>query len=320
MLKYVSVFLVGITVGALSVYFYNHKNTTVLSDIYPIRSKSSNYTFINPLLAYNTPVSEVGRYHELEDKITGEISKMKSDGKVDDVSVYFRNLNTGQWVGINEDKEFNPASLYKLPIMVAYYKEAETNPGVLTLKVEYKPSDGVPQDATPVKYTFGNLYTVDELINDMIINSDNVAFNMLLRGVDRNGLKNVFDDLGISYPNDVAYISPKDYAMFFRVLYNSTYLNREMSERALKLLSQTSFKSGLASSLPDTVFISHKFGIRTLNEGKPGQFSELHDCGIVYKKDNHYLICIFTKGKPDVSPAFLAEAIEDISKIIYANQ
>jgi hypothetical protein len=58
----------------------------------------------------------------------------------------------------------------------------------------------------------------------------------------------VYTELGVPLPknNDnpnEEFISVKDYASFFRILYNASYLNREYSETALKLLSETLYNN-----------------------------------------------------------------------------
>ena len=39
--------------------------------------------------------------------------------------IYFEDLNTGAWFGINERDEFLPASLSKIPVIVAILKKVE---------------------------------------------------------------------------------------------------------------------------------------------------------------------------------------------------
>jgi hypothetical protein len=41
---------------------------------------------------------------------------------------------------------------------------------------------------------------------------------------------------------------------------------------------------------------------------------QLHDCGIIYRANNPYVICIMTKG---LDQSVLAQVIADISKIVY---
>jgi hypothetical protein len=101
----------------------------------------------------------------------------------------------------------------------------------------------------------------------------------------------------------------KDYGMFFRVLFNASYLSKDSSEKALKLLSESTFTKGLVAGIPSGVSISHKFGERVM-----GDTRQLHDCGIVYLPKQPYLLCIMTRGK-DFDQ--LAGVISEISKKVY---
>jgi beta-lactamase class A len=95
------------------------------------------------------------------------------------------------------------------------------------------------------------------------------------------------------------------------VLYYSTYLNKDYSEKALELLSNTEFTQGLVAPLPRSVTVAHKFGERALPDGT----NQLHDCGIVYYPGHPYLLCIMTKG-PDFKD--LTQAIQQISSKVYS--
>jgi hypothetical protein len=57
-------------------------------------------------------------------------------------------------------------------------------------------------------------------------------------------------------------IRVKDYATFFRVLFNSSYLNKKNSEWVLELLSTTEFNSGIVAGLSPDIQVAHKFGER----------------------------------------------------------
>lgn len=122
--------------------------------------------------------------------------------------------------------------------------------------------------------------------------------------ISENDLSRIYTDLGIEIPgirNVDDFMSVKDYASFFRVLYNASYLNREMSEKALDLLSKTDFEDGIVKNLPRNIKVSQKFGERRIDD-----ISQLHDCGIVYKSKNPYLICVMTRGR----------SIDDLKKVI----
>jgi hypothetical protein len=100
------------------------------------------------------------------------------------------------------------------------------------------------------------------------------------------------------------------YAAFFRILYNGTYLSKEMSDLALEQLAASEFRAGLRAGVPEIVPVAHKFGERSDASG----MKQLHDCGIVYYTRHPYLLCVMTRG---ADFAALADAIATISRTVF---
>ena len=237
--------------------------------------------------------------------------------RVDEVSVYYRDLNNGPAFGINENEEFAPSSLLKVPLMITYLKKAETDPSILSQKVNFSGqhylSENLPQQAS---LTQGENYTIDNLLYRMITLSDNLAFEVLLNNIDSKDIQNVHKDLDIIYPSDQTpedYINVKSYAGLFRVLYNATYLNRSMSEKALTYLTKSDFHLGIQAGIPKNIVSALKFGIRDINDQGTLQ---IHDCGVVYEPENPYLLCVMTRGNNRDNSIQL---IKEISKTVYDN-
>ena len=71
----------------------------------------------------------------------------------------------------------------------------------------------------------------------MIENSDDGAATLLLANDNPDILTAVYRDLDIPAPGDKPdfTISPQQYTLFLRILYNSTYLTEINSESALQL-------------------------------------------------------------------------------------
>jgi hypothetical protein len=107
-----------------------------------------------------------------------------------------------------------------------------------------------------------------------------------------------------------ATLSVKQYAAFFRILFNSSYIDHERSERLLSVLSQVDFKNGLVAGLPSGVPVAHKFGESGYLEGE----HQIHDCGIVYAPGRPYLLCVMTRGSDIAS---LETSIADLSRFVY---
>ena len=274
----------------------------------------SGYRFINPLLECEAPASFSGPIANLRTALSDQASLFIDQDKVSEVSVYFRDLNSGEWIGINDKAKFSPASLMKVPILIAYLKLAEKDKDLLNkkLKITQEREEALSQNIIPdQEIETGKEYTVWELLRYMVAYSDNLAVNVLLENMDTVQLDRVYNELGVYIPTqDMTenFISVRDYASFFRVLFNSSYLTREMSEKALELLSQTNFNQGIVAGLPSYITVAHKFGERRLPDSL-----QLHDCGIIYRTNSPYLLCIMTRGSDFRQMASVIENLASLS-------
>ncbi len=285
----------------------------------------NHYHFIDPLISSNADGNEVPeRFEVLNYKIKSNIDDLVKHKKITAASVYVRDFNTGTGLEVYSGERYNPASLLKVPVMMAFYKIAEGRPSILNDRVTLGKTNTSKNQAAfpPQKHVEAwGTYTVDELIRRMIVYSDNDAAMSLVEclngsGHDYEWLNEVFNDLGVhELKVGSDFTDPKTYSLFLRVLYNATYLNREMSEKALTLLSQVDFVDGIRSGIPTTTPVAHKFGEFTAQtETGTVLENQLHDCGIVYAKDHPFALCVMTKGGRF---ADLSAAIGQLAKIVY---
>ena len=278
-----------------------------------VRQNASALHFTNPLLFYTSnPDSE---YDSLKNDLSKYISDAKNRGDATDISVYFRDMNSGGWTGINYNDTYEPASMLKVTTMIAYLNGSTENPSILEKKLYYIQTANQETYYTQKKITSG-YYSVRTLLNWMIVNSDNAAVTAL-EADDQDRTARVFSELQLSLPDGKStdFMSARNYSRLFRVLYDSTYLPPALSEQALSMLSQTTFTQGLVSGVPTGTVVSHKFGERTLVDAT-GTIShrELHDCGIIYKADHPYFLCVMTKGSDFTK---LQKIISDVSALTY---
>lgn len=301
----VFIFFVGLIAG---IFFGNkvifQKN---LPKFEPTRQKGFQY--ISPLLYCETSPAESNNFtKDLSSELEQYITENQNNALVQNVSVYFRIPDFGDWIGINESEKYTPASLLKIPTMMVYYREAALDPTVLSKKLKFEEDYG--NDMENLKPTNemkkGEEYTVDDLINRMIANSDNSAKNLLSLNINADEFYSIFEEVGIGrldYQKTEDFMDVKQYASFFRILYNASYLTREMSEKALNLLIKVEFDKGIAAGLPRTIQVAHKFGERSYGINNVKQ---LHDCGIVYVPQHPYILCVMTRGN----------SFENLQKII----
>jgi beta-lactamase class A len=301
----------------LNSYYYLHVEDRS-KDILQIREDSGDYKFINPLLyVSDTRNIKSSEYAPLEKNVLNYISDAEKQGKAKDISFYFRDLNQAGWVGVNQEDLYNPGSMLKVSVLIAYFKIAdEVDPNVLSDLAYYQPTDDPGQTYKPHRLLQPGYYTIKDLLVQMTTESDNDALH-ILNNLHIDEILKIYKDLRLPDPlkEDTELISPREYSRLFRVLYNVGYISNKYSEEALDILSRTTFKDGLVSGISSsTVMVSHKFGEYTNVTDQIIQYRELHDCGNVYYPGRPYFICVMTKGQD--FPA-LAKIISDISKITF---
>ena len=166
----------------------------------------------------------------------------------------------------------------------------------------------------------GKSYSTRELLEYMIIDSDNEATILLLDFIGEDYVHQVERDLGYLMPDNVVFfqdiITVRQYSAFFRVLFNSSYLNREYSNMALELMSRSHYRSGIRRSVPEGVRISHKYGRNAVPiSDHEVVTNQLHHFGIVYLNETPYLLGIMTRGDDE---RVMEQRIHDISSIVFS--
>jgi beta-lactamase class A len=286
-----------------------------ITDFYIKRLYPSDGHHTNPMLLVEKPQGGDTKLAQAKQHMHEYIDKALKSGDADAVSVYLRDIDKGNWVGINEEMDFSEASLIKVPLLMAYLKIAEKYPAILAEQILYKAENkSVPQNIIPEKTIQpGNTYAVDELLRYMIVHSDNAATDLLFNNINPKLMDDLYSSLGVNVVDNKVerFISAKGYASFFRVLYSVTYLDLDMSEKALNLLLESEFKDGIVAGIPPGIAVAHKFAERAYTNSPEKQ---LHDGGIIYYEGYPYLLCVMTKGK---NVSILKTVIRDISKIAY---
>ena len=289
--------------GVAKIYDRAPRNAPVVSD-------NSRYMLINPTILTNSSKHFIINFTPLRDKIKQIINAYPQK-----TYFYFSYLNNASWVGINERETFVAASLAKVPLAMAIYKAAEE--GKLSLTQPYTIEE------LDLNFGFGDLYktgidrsfTLEELIQIMLEQSDNTA---------QSALVNVFHRIGIDSPYDEIYqafgwvldidknvnaneINLKTLSAMYLSLYNATYISAEHSQRILEYLTHTPFNDKLAAGVPLGVVVSHKIGVS-------GETLTYSDCGIVYAPNRNYLLCLGSEGANENEARKL---MKDTSKATY---
>jgi beta-lactamase class A len=277
--------------------------------------RNKDYKFTHPAYLYDVK-NENEQLLTLKEKVFQYITKNKQSNSVDDISIYFRNLNNGAWFEINGKESFTPASLLQVAVLIATLKQAEDNPSFLDKKFLFGKRVEALKDAEQTFQLAENKsYSIKDLLGYMIEYSNDDATHLIMENLNRQVYAKLFTDLGIK---PLAQDSKKgdnqmnifDYSKFFRVLYNSSYINDEYSEFALSLLTKSAFKNGFLKNADPATVVAHHNSTLSMNKGH-----ELHEVGIFYVEDQPYFLGVMTRGK-DMNQ--LSTALSDISGMVHS--
>src|SRR3989338_778006 len=282
-----------------------------------IRENSPEYRYINPVLYTDNSNVKYPQLNRLSKNLSEYIRK--NEDKAERISVYFRDLNTSMWTGIDEDELYVPSSMFKILPLIEYLKLAENDPDIFNQLLPYKKTVDSDIHYPPRQKIENGFYSPKVLLGQSIIYSDNDAHDALMTPIIERELGNFYKNMQLSpLPEKLQnYLSPRDMSRIFRTLYNSTYLTKSYSEQALELLTKTDFTKGIVSGVEAKIAVAHKFGEYT--EYPTGLLDipnhQLHDCGIIYYPKKPYLLCVMTMGKNFNN---LEEVISNISKIVFS--
>lgn len=306
-----AVFLVGMLVENR---FIKKSENKTLAQLAP---QITQQNLISPLADRNSGTQIEGSV-DIKQQVAAMLATLPKD-QVEDVSVYFHDLVSGSWFGINENNQYAPGSLLKIPIMIAYLKLAEQHPELLAKKIvyTYARDENALQLFKPSRaLEINSAYAVDDLIYQMIVYSGNNSKNLLLDNINEQALLAIFSDLGISIPpeNIEDFVTARSFSNIFERLYSVTYLNKTMSEKALTLMAKSEYSEGLVAGVPSDIITAHKYGEFLSPLRGNSADSEFHDCGIVYYPNEPYILCVMTRGHDWQAQQ---ATIRLVSKIVY---
>lgn len=259
-----------------------------------------------------------------------------------DIGVYISTLEKVlfSW---NQDEEFETASCIELFILVEYFKQVDLGKIKEDDLIEYKKEEKIEGLNTGLIQLLhdGIHLTTKDLATLMIIKSDNIATNKLIKLLGIENINKTIKDLGfektkLHSPLDLLkYLkfgttSPYEYAKAYEMIYTGKMINKTISKNCLELLKKQDTLDMLQKGLPswdfvtrgteesDIFYIASKCGVIIYNgEDMP---NVRNDGGIISTKYQDYIISIFISNIDDLSLDYDNKAIElggQIGKYIY---
>jgi beta-lactamase class A len=264
-------------------------------------------------LLWAQPATNTNLDHQVRQKIAGFPAK---------VSLFAKNLDTGASYGLDADAPVRTASTIKLAIMVECFFEA--NEGKLNwneplkLTEEEKVSgSGILQDLTP-----GDTFPIRDLVDLMIVLSDNTATNLILNRIGGNAVNARMAQLGLQQTRVMRKIlgdganlkpvpsgitqegakpenkkwgigrsTPREMVTILEKLYHGELVNQQSSDEMIAILKRQRDHNGIGRDLTDVTIAS-----------KSGALDHLRsDVGIIYSKRGNVAMAITVDNIPEVA-------------------
>jgi beta-lactamase class A len=232
-----------------------------------------------------------------------------------DVGVYVYDINRNRSAEINADTIFPTASMVKVPILIGVMHKIYN--GELSYHQQMTFTDSVRySEGEDILASFksGEKINLNTLLMLMLSMSDNGA-SLWLQGLAGSGtqINKYLDSLGMKdtrvnsrtegrKDNWTQYgwgqTTPREMATLMRLIVENKIINKQISERMLRLLGRQYWDEEALTQIPPNIFVADKSGAvdQTRNE-------------VLYVNGAHpYIFCICTKNNKDTSWEFNNEA------------
>ena len=231
--------------------------------------------------------------------------------------VFIYDIQTGNYVSINGEKQFPAASIIKVPILLQLFRTIETDSNDLHSIIEMTPYFRAEGSGYLQYKPDKSKFEIEELAQLMIRMSDNSATNMILAeiggmhelnaslrnwGFNKTYMQNWLPDI---YGTNLT--TPKDMATILYNADNADFLSLENRAKIVEIMSKVKNRSLLCQGLPDGVGIYHK-------TGDIGEM--LGDAGVVSMPNGERYI-IVTMVKRNWNDYSARQLINSISSVTY---
>lgn len=243
-----------------------------------------------------------------------EVVSKALEGTKGTYSISIKNLKTSEGYNLNEHREYDAGSLYKLWVMAAVFQRIQDG----NLKEDEELSQSISElnrkfsiDEEAAELTEGGItMTVSQALNQMITISHNYAALLLTEEIGLSKVKafleqNSFKESKVGVSGEAPTTTSADMAVFMEKLYKGEVVSKEYSDKMLELLKKQKLNDKLPKDLPDDVVVAHK-------TGEIDYFT--HDGGIVYSDKGDYVIVVLSQSE---SPAGAEDRIAELSKAVY---
>ncbi|HSN37464.1 MAG TPA: serine hydrolase [Arthrobacter sp.] len=185
--------------------------------------------------------------------------------------------------------KFVAASTGKILAAAAYYHLVETGKASLTSRM--------------------GASTAGQQIRQMVQQSNNESWALILAAVGHKGLTDYAASLDIPYDRTVNGLTPAEMGRTLSELYSGRLLNAANTAQLLSYMQQTNYEVLIPAAVPAEVSVFHKYG---LLEGY------LHDASVLVQGDRAYVFVVYTLGVGASDMAARTRVIHQLTETVTA--
>lgn len=225
------------------------------------------------------------------------------------VGIYFHDLRDGTTIDLGGDQEYVAASVYKLAVLAAVYHAESQGQLALTDRVAYQ--DGDYEDGYFQDYTTDEVFTVEQLLDRMIQESDNTSARMLARTLSWGQVEQYAHALGATHAliaNDNQ-MTPEDAGALLNAIYSGRVAPAAETQAMISLLRTTTYHDGWIPAGVPQAAVAHKVGFYG---------SAVHDAALVFAPEHPFVLVIFTDSIGPAAPVLLQTVAAQIYAFVVA--
>lgn len=215
------------------------------------------------------------------------------------VAVYLKDLKTGREWSFHPDDLFPSASLIKVPVMAAAFYKMHDGGLSLHTQLTLRRHNRVGGSGSLKWMPDGTKFTVRQLFDHMIAESDNTATNMMIEAIGLGYIQQIFPRMGLLYTGiyqdgmsikggrvaNENYTTAREMTMVMEKIYRGEMVDQPSSVLMMNILKDKRPPSRLAKGLPTGWEIAHKTGLLR---------QACHDSAVFFTPRGDYALTVLT--------------------------
>lgn len=246
-----------------------------------------------------TPVPEREGLDDLKAQISDYTNSLTGDW-----GVYVKNLNTNEFLTINEHEMYS-ASLIKLFVMAATYRAIDEGKLPQSDEVNNLLTQMITVSDNNSSNKLCEMLGSGDMLAGFDIENENTRSLDCTYTIQNTDLQNNRADSVIEYRGR-NYTSPRDCGHILELIYKKELVNEAFSEEMLNLLKNQERTHKIPYPLPDDVATANKTGEMTSTE---------NDAAIIFSPACDYILCVMSNNVNSNDKAI--SSIQTISQTVY---